>query len=75
MDPTALFSIIHGSAILFQLNSTFIYSIFSNKFSILAKLATSKHTLSCLYERHGMKIISSLTCYHCGLWGRSKKMA
>ena len=37
MGPITLFSIIHDPIVLFQLTFTFIYSIFSNKFSISGK--------------------------------------
>ena len=46
MGPTALFDIIHDPTVLFQLTFTFIYSTFSNNFSVSAKKAVSKHTLS-----------------------------
>ena len=35
--PIILFGVIHDPIVLFQLIFTFIYSIFSNKFSISAK--------------------------------------
>ena len=37
MGSTALFDIIYGFTILFQLTFTFMSSIFSKKFSVLAK--------------------------------------
>ena len=46
MGLIILFSIIYAcSTVLFQLTFIFIYSTFSNKFSVSAKLAVSKHTL------------------------------
>ena len=37
MGHIALFGTIHGSTVLFQLTSTFIYSTFSNNFLVLVK--------------------------------------
>ena len=45
MSFTALFSIIYGLIVLFYLIFTFIYSTFSDNFSVLVKQVVSKHTL------------------------------